>query len=303
MSLDDSPERARAVFRFEGLTDELLRPPLSALRFFRHAGVKISLRAWGKLPIDVRWGMAVEGARDSVDDAATRALLRHVSLRELEMIGDLRHSESSPVSGLVESLGLGDRWRNKGWPALSHFERFVLNYLSGNTRLLWRAFEEISGLAANPSSQWSGLVAHAEVQIRAPREVRDDLIRLLTREQLLEGRGLILARASGLRAARATADILDLYSELTPGTIELDFRVREGQSMVLWQAHVSTHVGDFFPAASLLAATTAAVCLYDMIKEFDPQASVQQARLVEEAWEVGKFAWDEPTRLFDAPPR
>lgn len=298
MPIDETPKREGTVFRFEDITDDLPRPPLSALRFFRRAGVKIALRTWLKLPVDVRWAMAAEGARDEVDEAVARALLRHVSLRELELIGEPRYSESSPVSGLVESLGLGERWRANGWPALRPFERFVLNHLSGNPRLLWRAFEEISGLAASPASEWSGLVAHAEVKIRAEKEVKRDLIRLLHAEQLLDGRALLLARTSGVRAARSAGDIFDLYSDLTPGTIELDWRVREAQSTVLWQSHVSTHVGDFFPVASLLAATTAAVCLYDMIKEFDPDAQVERGRLVHEAWEVGKFAWDEATQLY-----
>jgi len=301
MPLSDTPEREGTVFRFEDLPDELPRPPLAALRFFRRAGVKIALKTWLKLPVDVRWAMAAEGARDQVEEAVARALLRHVSLRELELIAEPRYSESSPVAGLIESLGLGERWRTEGWTALRAFERFVLNHLSNNPRLLWRAFEEISGLAASPSSEWTGLVAHAEVQTRAPKEVQRDLMRLLASEQLLEGRALILARTSGRRAARAAGDLFDLYSELTPGTIELDWRVREPQATVLWQAHVSTHMGEFFPAASLLAATTAAVCLYDMIKEFDPDARVQQARLVEEAWEVGKFTWDEATRLYQTP--
>lgn len=302
MPVSDTPQRQGTVFRFEDLGDDLPRPPLAALRFFRRAGVKVSLKTWHKIPADVRWAMAAEGTRDELEDNVTRALLRHVPLRELELIGEPRYSESSPVPGLIESLGLGTGWRSKGWPALRPFERFVLNHLSNNPRLLWRAFEEITGIAAGPSTGWSGLVAHAEVQIRAPNDVKRDLLRLLASERLLEGRALILARTSGRRAARAASELLDLYSELVPGTVELDWRVREPQSTVLWQAHVSTHVGEFFPAASLLAATTAAVCLYDMIKEFDPDARVQQARLVEEAWEVGKFAWDEATRLYRAPP-
>ena len=258
MTLEFYPERVGAVFQFEDLVDDLPRPPLAALRFFRHAGVKLGLRAWLNLPTDVRWAITAEGARDEINEDVVQALLRHVAPREMKLIGALDYNETLPVSGLLEGLGLGDRWGKQGWPALRTFERFVLNHLAHNQRLLWRAFEEISGLAASPASEWSGLVAHAEVQIRAT-------------------------------------------TDLVPGTVELDWRVREPQSMVLWQAHVSTHIGEFFPAAALLAATTAAVCLYDMIKEFDPEASVQHACLVEEAWEVGKFAWDAVTRLFDAP--
>ncbi len=298
MPFDPNPERQGTVFEFEDLPDDLPRPPLAAMRFFRRTGVKIALKTWRKLPIDVRWAMAAEGSRDQVDETVSRALLRHVSLRELELIGDPSYSESSPVPGLVEALGMGEHWRVDTWPLLSSFQRFVLNFLAGNRRLLWRAFEEISGLSPHPGTTWRGLLARAEVQIRAPKEIKRDLLRLLVHEQLLEGRGLILARASGVRAARSANDIFDLYAAQTAGTIELDWRVRELQSSVLWQAHASTHDGEFFPAASLLAATTAAVCLYDMIKEFDPEANVQQARLVEEPWEVGRYEWDEATQLY-----
>lgn len=290
------------VLAIEDVGADLARPPLAAIRFFHHAGVRLLPRVWRELPLDVRRAMVAEGARDVVSDEVAKALVRNIPIRDVELVAKLkRRVEDEPDEGLLRALGVTDKFRDDVWVLLSPFHRFVLNQLSRNTRLLWRAFEEISGTPAGPAAHWSGLVAHAELQISATGEVRKDLFRLLASERLLDGRALLLARASGLRAARSACDLFDLYAETMTGIVELDWRVKEGMGTVVWQAHASTHLGAFFPAASMAAAATAAICLYDMIKEFDPEAAVERARLVDEEWQVGKYDWEEPTRFYTAP--
>lgn len=290
------------VLAFEDVGADLARPPLSAVRFFHHAGVRLLPRVWRALPHDVRRAMVAEGARDDPNPEVAQALVRNIPLRDLELAGHRkRRVEDEPEDGLLSALGVGPNFRHDVWVLLSPFHRFVLNQLFPNTRLLWRAYEEISGTPAGPAAHWSGLLAHAEVQINAKGSVRRDLLHLLGAERLLEGRALLLARASGLRAARSACDTFDLYADTMTGIVELDWRVNEALGVAVWQAHASTHLGAFFPTASLAAAATAAVCLYDMIKEFDPDAVVQSARVVEEEWQVGKYDWEEPTRFFTAP--
>ncbi len=290
------------VLAFEDVGADLARPPMAAVRFFHYAGVRLLPRVWRALPSDVRRAMVAEGARDDPNPEVAKALVRNIPLRDLELVGKRkRRIEDEPEEGLLRALGVGANFRHDVWVLLPPFHRFVLNQLFPNTRLLWRAYEEISGTPAGPAAHWSGLVAHAEVQVNAAGEVRRDLLRLLASERLLEGRALLLARASGLRAARSACDTFDLYAETMTGIVELDWRVKEGLSVVVWQAHASTHLGAFFPVASIAAATTAAVCLYDMIKEFDPAAVVQSGRVAEEEWQVGKYDWEEPTRFYTMP--
>jgi molybdenum cofactor biosynthesis enzyme len=293
----DSGERT-PVLVCEDLPEELPRPPLAAVRFFRVAGLKLSLKAWTHLPADVRWAIAKEGSRDVVDRHVARSLMRHIPIRHVELIGASTVPDSEPLPGVADALGAPDSWLQTTWPTLRPFHRFVLNVLRGNRRLMWRAYAEIQGVNVSRHDGWRGPLAHAEVEIRAQDPVRRELLELLVTERLLEGRALLLARASGLRVARRAGEIFDLYSELTTGAVELDWSVEIPAPSVLWQAHVSTHLGGFSPIASLAAATTAAVCLADMLKEFDPLVRVREARVVEEAWAVGKFDVEAPTTAF-----
>ncbi len=291
-----------SVLACEDLGEDLSRPPLAAVRFFRAAGHKLSLKAWRELPGDVRWAIAKEGARDVVDPHVTRSLLRHIPMRHIELIGRSGLPDGEPLPGVAEALGAPESWLQTTWPSLRPFHRFVLNVLRGNRRLLWRAYAEIQGLNVSRHDGWHGQLAHAEVEIRAPEPVRRDLLELLATERLLEGRGLLLARASGVRAARRSGELFDLYSELTTGAVELDWSVEMGANVVLWQSHVSTHMGEFSSIASLTAAATAAICLADMLKEFDPLVRVREARIVDEAWAVGKFEAEALTTIFHGTP-
>jgi hypothetical protein len=93
--------------------------------------------------------------------------------------------------------------------------------------------------------------------------------------------------------------ILDLHADTLIGPAELDWRATGNAGVLLWQGHVSDWQGAFFPAASLLAVTAAAIALYDMVKEFDPLASIGAAGIAEEAWKVGTAEdQDESTSVF-----
>ncbi len=297
----DSGERA-PVLVCEDLADDLPRPPLAAVRFFRAAGLKLSLKAWAELATDVRWAIAKEGSRDVVDRHVARSLIRHIPMRHVELIGIGMVPDLEPIPGVAEALGAPDSWLQTTWPTLRPFHRFVLNVLRGNRRLLWRAYAEIQGVNVTRHDGWHGQLAHAEVEIRAGDPVRRELLELLVTERLLEGRALLLARTSGVRVARRAGEIFDLYSEVTTGVVEVDWSVDVPSRSVLWQAHVSTHLGGFSPIASLAAATTAAVCLADMLKEFDPLVRVREARIVDEAWAVGKFDAEVQTTVFHGSP-
>ncbi len=285
----DDVARPRAVLTCEDLGQDLERQPLAATRLFRSAGVKISLRAWTELPVDVRWAIATEGARDAIDLEAARALLRHVPIRHLELVGEHATPEDQPLPGVLEGLGLQPSFAQTHWPRLPPFARYVLNVLRNNKRLLWRAFAEISGTPTRRYDGWRGPLAHAEVALAARDPVRGEVMTLLAKDRLLDGRGLLLARAAGVRAARAAGATFDLHSTAVTGAVEVDWAVDAQAGTVLWQAHVSTDAGDFFPVAALAGAATAGLCLLDLLKEFDPEVRLRSVRLVEEEWLVGQL--------------
>ena len=283
------------VFAFEEVGDDLPRPPLAAMRFFVAAGLVVSLRGWRQLPLDVRRAIVSAGARDQIDRDVARMLTNEIPPSDIVLT---QPRDASPTQPSPEvALLLGGELGVHAWSDLRPFDRFVLNMLGPNHRLLWRALSEI--LEAQPPSALKAPLARAEVRLEASGTVAEDIMRLLFRGLVLEGRGLLLARAAGRRAARAVGELLDLHAETATGVVELEWLVQPSSNQVLWQAHASTVDGRFFPAASLLAATVAATALCDMLKEFDPAVGIHRARIVEEEWVAGGIDREDATVILE----
>jgi molybdenum cofactor biosynthesis enzyme len=184
------------------------------------------------------------------------------------------------------------------WGALASLDRFVLASLTYNTRLLWRALDELErrGKLQRRRGAWAGSVARCEIKMRP------EVFAQLMGAEFLQGRALVLARGAGRRAARKASETFDLQSETEVGPIELDWGVLDQPGGMLWQAHVSGWDGAFLPAASLQAVVTAAVAICDMIKELDPKAAITIANIAEEPWLVGNDGpADLATRLYAKP--
>jgi molybdenum cofactor biosynthesis enzyme len=295
------------VFAFEELGDELPRPPLAALRLYNWAGAAITLRGWLALRPDQRAAIATEGSREVPSIEVARALLSQAPVRELQLRRADPEFEAKPVAALEPALGLQRQLTALEWGALPPLGRFALNALASNARLAWRAFEELrlraSGPIGMPTLPFRGLVASCEVHLGAQEPTRTSLVGLLERGAMLNGRGMVLARAAGLRAARRVHELFDMHAERECGALELDARLDAKRGVVLWQSHASTWTGEFFSAAALLAATTAASCLFDMIVDVDPSVSLEAARITQDVWRVGPAEAEEATWFRSAPPR
>jgi molybdenum cofactor biosynthesis enzyme len=300
MTQNQQQPNPATVYDFEDLSEELPRPPLAAIRLFRSAGVQVSLAGWQALSTQQRWALVNEGAQDIINPNLAQVLISSLPLREIELTPKQDVNSPTIPATFGQNLGLSANDAAHSWQKLRPLDQFSLAHLHANTRLLWRAFTEISqrssnSVAYNAPPIWRGLVGHCELSIGATGQIRAELMQLLSREKLLEGKAFLLARASGLRAARRAHEIFDLHAEAMAGTIELDWLVVPNEATVLWQCHASSWNGTFLPAASLLATTTATLCLYDMIKEFDPNAVMGQGKIIEEFWRVGKYFSDDTT--------
>ena len=282
----------RVLYELEELNEEdLYRPPLAALRALRCTGVLVSRAGWLAAPPDVRHALTNAGAQEIVDIAAVKALVDRIPLREMKLYP--RWDDPSPYEvprQLVESLGHARSVPLAFWQGIRALDRHVLMMLSKNTRLLWRALDELAreslhGAAVMPTGAWQGLLGRCEISVPVRLAIR------ITSPDFVDGRALILARVAGVRAARRTGDLLDLCSHVGAGPIELGCHLGWGRdsATLLWQSHVSTAQGEFFPAASLLAVTTAATALCDMLIAEEPALSVtiDGATLRDDRWMIG----------------
>jgi cyclic pyranopterin phosphate synthase len=280
--------RTRFSYAFEELTDELLRPPKAALRALLSAGIMLGPKGWSALDKDSRQALAVAGMHEHINTVMVSELVGPAGPANIKLVPRLVDPSRSEVpEPVIRSLGLTRTISVEEWSALSALDRYVIDSLGNNARLLWRAVEEIARLPGSPlrlaaTRPWSGALARCEVFVHPEAQKR------LGQTAFLGGRAMLLARAAGVRAARKAARVFDLQAETGTGPIELDWDVKPSTNVMLWQGHVSTWEGEFYPAAALLAVTAAAIAVYDMCKDLDPQATIGGAGIAEEPWRVGQ---------------
>jgi molybdenum cofactor biosynthesis enzyme len=291
------------VYTFEGVPADLPRPPLAAMRALLSAGVLLSARAWQELPPETRVEIARVGYAETMDEHRLETLLKQVHVSNIKFIG--RRSEPDPSlvpADLAAAVGPMRPLTLAEWSKLRALDRYVLVSLVKNSRLLAKALNEMlpqGGGVVNGAGvvvAWSGLVARCELRLRR------EAVQKAMSSEFMGGRAFVLANIAGRRAARRSSELLDLQAESTVGPVEVDWGVRQGDDVLFWQAHVSAWDGTFFPVAAMLAATTAAAAMYDMVRAFDPSASLVFAGVREEPWQAGRDQLQEPgTALFSKP--
>ena len=278
---------AKHIYAFEDLPEaELPRPPLCALRALRVAGVALTRAGWTAMPIEARQELALAGARDAVIRPEVQRILEKAPIREIKLVPRIDDPPEDQVPALVSgALGPTRPIAIEFWRGVRSLDRHVLCMFVNNTRLMWRAVAEIAlrsryGSAVLPTRGWTGTLAHVEV--RMPVEVQQKL----ASQSFLDGRGCILARVAGIRAARWASEILDFHAGQPTGPVEVGYAIEPAvrPGVVVWQAHVSTLEGEFSPSASLLAAVTAAAALHDIVARAGGNAVIESARLIEEPW-------------------
>lgn len=287
------------VYPFEEIGADLARPPFAALRALQSVGILVTPKGWLHLDLPARQTLTEEGLRERVDILAVRTIANAIPANQLKLVSRSVDPPANEVPAeLLRALGPQRAIPLAEWSALSSLDRFVFASLTYNTRLLWRALDDLErkGKLQRRRGAWAGSVARCEIRMRS------DVFAQIMGSDFLQGRALVLARGAGRRAARRASETFDLQSETEAGPIELDWGVLDQPGAMLWQAHVSGWDGAFLPAASLQAAVTAAVAIYDMVKEHDPKATISLATISEEPWLVGNDGpADVATRLYAKP--
>jgi len=291
------------IYAFEEIGQDLPVPPLAARRALLGSGVAVPLETWKSMPLQARQTLLLEGTKDSISEYVVKNAVSSV-LKRVRFMGPVKDPSTDAIPSVVVDALRGMRPLTiDEWKGLRPLDRYTLVAVAGNSRLLYRAIEEMttgpaSSLSTIKLKPWVGMLAHAEVHM-----ARSALMSVAG-GSVQGGKAIILARASGVRAARNAHEVIDGYAEKYAGPVELDARLDVDQGGYVWQAHVSTGDGEFFAAASVLAAATAAVALRDAVSKLDAQATVGEIKLCEEAWSVGSGAFgDEATMTMNTRPR
>jgi cyclic pyranopterin phosphate synthase len=127
------------------------------------------------------------------------------------------------------------------------------------------------------AKSFSRRAAHARARVRMASET------LRTLHALPKGDALTTARLAGIMAAKRTADLIPLCHPL-PLT-HVDVRLELGEDAVIVEATASTTAQTGVEMEALVAASVAALTLYDMAKAVDKEMVVEEIRLVEKTKE------------------
>jgi len=101
--------------------------------------------------------------------------------------------------------------------------------------------------------------------------------------ELPKGDALVTAQLAGVMAAKRTADLIPLCHPLPLSSIDVSVDVREGSVEI--QAAVETTAQTGVEMEALVAASVAALTVYDMAKAIDKEMVVDGVRLLEKTKE------------------
>lgn len=280
------------LYAFEELPPDLPWPPFAAVRAFRSSGISIAPIGWRALKPEARRQAVAAGSEDVVREDIVNEILRGMTVRDIALIP--KPPQDPPPTPAIESALTSARLPRSAWERFRAVDRWVLSSIAAmkNTRLLLRALAEIAttcGVAPEPGTEEARVVlARCELVLAPGAAAR------VSNAGFFGGRALVLARVAGVRAARTAPTLIDRLNDTLVGPIEVESAVWGDR--VLWQAHVSDPWGAFLPTVSLIAATTAAAALFDMLASADlaVSSSISEAVVREDAW-IGGFVHGETT--------
>ncbi len=276
------------VYEFEGLGDTLEYVPMSARRLLDVAGRKLSLTGWQSLGTEDRWKLARAGAGERVlvedasvlDDAIPPA-------SSVAPVAD--PSAVWPPAELVNALGPARPLYEARWRQLSALDRYVLVKSAGKAEKLTRAYDEIVRPVSFSHLTVAGAAHMVDVggkDASARRAVASacvcttrEVVEAVTGGRAAKGDVLGAARVAGILAAKRTPELIPLCHPVQTTRATIDFETDPARGRIQVTAAVEAMDRTGVEMEALVAATVAALTVYDMIKSVDRWASIEAVRL------------------------
>ncbi len=286
-------------FAFEDPNPGLILLPLAARRALDVAGLKLSLEAWRSLPLEERRLLAAAGTGASVAvDAVERVALR--ARPAPERIAP----EPEPLE-LVPELAETERRAEleRAWPSLTALERYALVKLARSKKAdpaeravrLARACDAIlpvtRGNLTHLTPEGDAHMVDVSAKVAtARRGVARAFVRMLpeTLAALVAGNTpkgdvLAVARVAGIQAAKRTPELIPLchFVQLTGVEVALEPCADPPGVAITATARAYDRTGVEMEA--LVAASSAALTIYDMLKAIDRGMTITDIELVEKS--------------------
>ncbi len=284
------------LYQFDGISSELELVPLAARRALDRAGRKLSLEAWRNLDHAARRELVQLGSERDVDVSRVVSVAGQArpAPHSIDSVDD--PPVDAPPAELLLQLGAGRPVPDNVWALLSPLDRYVLCKVAsrGKPERLEAAYREIVGQSAHSShvGPQGGvrMVSVSQKQPTARRALAESWVTMSAEaferlESASSPKGDVLgtARLAGIMGAKRTSDLIPLCHplSLTHAEVRFESHAAEHRVRVLAEVEVIDRTGVEMEA--MMAASTAALTIYDMLKSIDRSMSIGPSRLLEKS--------------------
>jgi cyclic pyranopterin phosphate synthase len=123
-------------------------------------------------------------------------------------------------------------------------------------------------------------VTRREAVARCEIRMEPQTLAAIMRGSLKKGEALAAARIAGIMAAKRTYELIPLCHQLPLESVEVDFRPDHGRAVLEIQTLAVTQARTGVEMEALVAASAAALTVYDMAKAIDRAMVIGSIRLI-----------------------
>jgi len=281
------------LFEFDEIDETLTLVPLAARRLLDALGAKLSLEGWRSLSHADRVALLRLGSAATIDEAPARCVLARAQplARATDPTGD--PSAVVVPSQVAERLGSERTLTRADWSQLTPLERWVLVKVaaSKNPERLPRAYDEVvgggRGLTHLNAEGEAHMVETGTKSVTTRRAVAGTSVSMSesAHRQLVSGdarKGDVLgtARIAGIMAAKQTSQLIPLCHPIQLTHVEVDLTVSSLAPTVEVRVEVTAVDRTGVEMEAMVAASVAALTIYDMLKAVDRGMVIGPTRLL-----------------------
>jgi cyclic pyranopterin monophosphate synthase len=288
-----------AIYAFEGIDEELPFLPLSARRILDAMGKKLSLAGWLSLAVEDRRRLVLAGfpERLGLDPASSASSLSAILNRAVPAPSAIEEGAEpdplAPPPELLTALGGARPIAPRVWQSLRSLDRYALVKYAAKPEKLASAYDEIMGttrlshLTADGHAHMVDVGAKSVTARRAVASARictsPAVVEAIAAGGLPKGDVLAVARVAGLMAAKRTPELIPLCHPVQTTRAAVDFEADPARGELRVRAIVEANDRTGVEMEAMVAASVAALTVYDMVKSADRWATIEGVRLEEKS--------------------
>ncbi len=286
-----------AIYRFDEVDEELSLLPMAARRALELVGARLSLEGWRSLTQADRMALVSAGAFAEVDPELIRSIVARASPAAVPIEPRSDPDPAKPPTELVDALGEKKPMSGMRWASLRPLDRYALSRAASSSgSRLERAYDEIverslSHLSASGEVHMVDIADKNPTRRRAtataPVKMHAQTLARVAAGETAKGDVFATARVAGIQAAKRTSELIPLchHIALTRVTIELtpDAPAHSEVAAIHVKATVEAFDRTGVEMEALVAATTSALTIYDMLKAIDRWMTITDVGLLEKS--------------------